>query len=162
MDAKTLKDLAVVSLEEGSRLGRVEQALFDLAARQVRAVEVHGDAGTFIVPFEQIESIGSDAITVTSSQVTQTFDAGAAVGTLMGLQELEKLKVVDHEGTFLGTLSIVEFDPASGVVTQLSVHKGGMLGMGGTTTPLDGSSILKVGTELLTVALDGSATHAKQ
>lgn len=72
MDAKTLKDMAVVSLQEGTRLGRVVQPQFDLAARQMRAVEVHGDDGTFIVPFEQIESIGSDAMTVTSSEVTHT------------------------------------------------------------------------------------------
>lgn len=157
MDAKTLKGTAVVSLQEGTRLGRVEQPLFDLAARQLRAVEVHGDAGTFIVPFEQIESMGSDAITVTNSQVTQTPNVGGTVGTQMGLQELEKLKVVDNEGTFLGTLDTIEFDPATGLVTQLSAHKGGMLGMGGTTTPVDASSILMVGSELLTVTMDTSS-----
>ena len=158
MDAKTLKDMAVVSLREGTRLGRVEQPIFDLAARQLRAVDVHGDDGTFIVPFEQIESIGSDAITVTSSEVTHTPSAGGAVGTEMGLHELEKLKVVDNEGTFLGTLDTIEFDPATGLVTQLSAHKGGLLGMGGTSTPIDASSIVKVGSELLTVTMDERRT----
>ena len=157
MDAKTLKGMAVVSLQEGTRLGRVEQPLFDLAARQLRGVEVHGDDGTFLVPFEQIDSIGSDAITVTSSQVTQTPNPGGAVGTLMGLEELERLKVVDNEGTLLGALDTIEFDPLTGLVTQLSAHKGGMLGMGGTTTQLDASSILMVGPELLTVTMDATS-----
>jgi sporulation protein YlmC with PRC-barrel domain len=157
MDANTLKNMAIVSLEEGAKLGRVEQPLFDLAARQLRALEVHGDDGTFIVPFEQIESIGSDAITVASSQVTHAPSSGT-VGTLMSLHDLQKLKVVDNSGTFLGTLDTVEFDAADGSVTQLSAHKGGMLGMGGTTTQLVASSILVVGSELLTVTTDAGST----
>jgi sporulation protein YlmC with PRC-barrel domain len=158
MDAKKLKGIPVVSLEEGTNLGEITQPLFDLAARKLRAVEVDGEDGTFIVPFELIQTIGHDAMTIRSSQVTQTPETGDPVGTLKGLQDLEKLEVVDNEGTNLGTLDIIEFDPETGLVTQLSAHKGGMLGMGGTTTPLDASSILKVGPELLTVTM--AAGHA--
>ena len=151
MEANTLKGIAVVSLHEGATLGRVEQPLFDLAARQLRGLEVRGDNGTFIVPFEQIESIGNDAVTVASSQVTQTASASSSTGTMMGTNELKKLKVVDNTGTFLGTLEAIEFDTTDGRVTSLSAHKGGLLGVGGTTTPLDASSILVVGSDLLTV-----------
>jgi sporulation protein YlmC with PRC-barrel domain len=154
MDASTLKGIAVVSVQEGATLGRVEQALFDLAARQLRGLEVRGDNGTFIVPFDQIRSIGSDAVTVASSQVTQTASSSSTAGTMMGVNELEKLKVVDNTGTFLGTLGVIEFDPANGRVTNLSAHKGGVLGVGGTTTTLDASSNLVVGSELLTVDTD--------
>jgi len=152
MDANTLKGLAVVSLQEGTKLGRVEQALFDLVGRQLRAVEVRGEAGTFVVPFEQIEHVGSDAITVVSSQVTQTPAGGSPAGTLLGLHALGKLKVVDDTGTFLGTIGAIEFDAADGRVTQLSAHKGGILGKGGTTTPIAASAILMVGAELVTVS----------
>ncbi len=158
MDANTLKGLAVVSLQEGTRLGRVEQALFDLVSRQLRAMEVRGDAGTFVVPFEQIERIGSDAVTVVSSQVTQTPAGGSPAGTLLGLRDLGKLKVVDDTGTFLGTIGAIEFDAADGRVIQLSAHKGGMLGMGGTTTPIDAAAILMVGAELVTVSTAADAT----
>lgn len=158
MDANTLKGMAVVSLQEGATLGRVEQALFDLAARQLRGLEVRGDNGTFIVPFEQIESIGSDAVTVASSQVTQTASSSSTAGTMTGVNELQKLKVVDNTGTFLGTLGAIEFDAANGRVTKLNAHKGGVLGFGGTTTTLDASSILVVGSELLTVDTDVDTT----
>jgi uncharacterized protein YrrD len=154
MDANTLKGIAVVSLNEGTRLGRVEEPLFDLAARQLRALEVHGDDGTFIVPFEQIVSIGGDAVTVTSSDVTHTPSAERVTGTLTGLHDLGKLKVVDDSGTFLGHLNSIEFDEKSGQVTLLDAHKGGVLGMGGTTTELDASSVLVVGSDLLTVNTD--------
>ena len=158
MDAKTLKGIAVVSLEEGTKLGEVTQPLFDLAARRLRGMEVDGDDGTFVVPFELIRSIGDDAITIRSSEVTQTPDTGDPDGTLKGLDDLEKLKVVDDEGTFLGTLDTVEFDPNIGQVTQLTTHKGGVLGMGGTTTSLGDTSILMVGPELLTVTVPAGHT----
>jgi sporulation protein YlmC with PRC-barrel domain len=152
MEAKRLKGLAVVSLQEGTKLGQVEQPLFDLATRQLGALEVNGDAGTFVIPFAQLEQIGSDAVTVTSSQVTQTPSTGSALGDLRSLQELGKLKIVDQAGTFLGTLSDLDVDPDTGQITRLTAHTGGMLGMGGTTTVLEADMILTVGPEMLTVA----------
>lgn len=151
MEAKTLKGMAVVSLQEGTKLGRVEQPLFDVASRRLGALEVSGDAGTFIIPFAQIKHIGSDAITVASNQVTQTPSTGSALGPLLALDELEKLKVVDRAGTLLGFINELDLDPESGQVTRLTTHTGGVLGMGGTTTPIDAASILVVGSELLTV-----------
>jgi len=151
MQAKALNGMAIVSLQEGTRLGRVHAALFDLSTRQLEALSVHGDAGSFMVPFAQIEQIGSDAITVSSSQVTQTPSTGGVFDALLGLDALSKLKVVDQAGTHLGTINEIEFDPASGQVTQLIAHKGGVLGLGGTSTPLDARAILMVGPELVTV-----------
>jgi sporulation protein YlmC with PRC-barrel domain len=160
MDAKALKGMAVVSLQEGTKLGQIEQPLFDMATRQLGALNVSGDAGSFVVPFTQIQQIGSDAVTVTSSQVTQTPSTGSALGSLVGLHELGKLKIVDQAGTFLGTISDVDVDPASGQITRLTAHKGGLLGMGGTTTSIDAGAILMVGPELLTVTTAATSDPA--
>jgi sporulation protein YlmC with PRC-barrel domain len=151
MDAHTLKSMAIVSLAEGTKLGYVEQPLLDLAARKVAALQVRGKSGTFIVPFDEVASVGTDAITVASSQATQTPSTGGAADGLLDLDTLRKLRVVDHAGTLLGTISRVEIDPASGAITQLVAHKGGMLGMGGETTPIDARAIVSVGPELMTV-----------
>jgi sporulation protein YlmC with PRC-barrel domain len=140
MDAHTLKGMAIVSLAEGTKLGYVEQPLLDLTARKVVALQVKGESGTFIVRFDEVASVGADAITVASM-----------ADEMRDLDEIEKLKVVDHAGTFLGTLSHVEIDPASGQITQLTAHEGGILGMGGTTTPIDARAIVSVGPELVTV-----------
>jgi sporulation protein YlmC with PRC-barrel domain len=88
---------------------------------------------------------------VASSQATQTPSTGGAADDLRDLDALGKLKIVDQAGTFLGTLRHVEIDPASGAITQLTAHTGGMLGLGGTTTTIDARSIVTVGPELLTV-----------
>jgi sporulation protein YlmC with PRC-barrel domain len=149
MDAHTLKSMAVVSLEEGTKLGHVEQPLLDLAARKVAALRVRGESGTFIVPFDAVTSVGTDAITVASSAATQAPSTGGMTDGLGDLDALRKLKVVDSEGTLLGTISRVEINPATGAITQLAAHTGGMLGMGGTTTPIDARAIVSVGPELL-------------
>lgn len=159
MKASNLNDMAVVSLQEGTKLGRVEQPLFDLAARQLGGFNVKGDSGTFLLRFTQIDHIGPDAITVSSSEVTQTPSTGGATEGLLGLQALGKLKIVDQEGTFLGTLSDIDVDLLSGEITRLGAHKGGVFGIGGTTTRIESTAIVKVGAELLTVKTD-SVTSA--
>ncbi|HEX3721685.1 MAG TPA: PRC-barrel domain-containing protein [Nitrolancea sp.] len=151
MKASDISGMTVVSLQEGAKLGQVDQPLFDLGARQLRALHVKGVSGISVLPFDQIENIGSDAITVVTSQITQTPGADSVGQGLLDLHTLRKLKIVDRDGTFLGTLSEIEFDPMSGQVTQLTAHKGGVLGVGGTTTAIDITANLIVGAELLTV-----------
>jgi sporulation protein YlmC with PRC-barrel domain len=160
MDAHTLKSMAIVSVTEGTRLGYVEQPLLDLTARKVVALQVKGESGTFIVPFDRVASIGTDAITVESSAATQTPSTGGMTDGLGDLDALRKLKVVDRAGTLLGTISRIEIDPATGVITRLDAHTGGMLGMGGTTTPIDARAIVTVGPELLTVNTEASVLAA--
>ena len=130
-----------------------EGATIDLAALRLVALQVKGDAGTFVIPFDQVQNIGADAITVASSQVTQIPGTDSAAHALLDLDQIGKLKVVDRAGTFLGTLAQLTIDTASGQVTELGAHKGGMLGMGGTTPPIPPQAILSVGPDLLTVEM---------
>jgi len=62
------------------------------------------------------------------------------------------LKVVDQAGRFVGTVAHIDIDPASGRVLQVAAYKGGVLGIGGTHTPIDPATILSVGPELMTLA----------
>jgi sporulation protein YlmC with PRC-barrel domain len=151
MNASDLKGMAVISLGEGTKLGEVDQPLFDLPNRRICALHIKGDSGISVLPFEAIERIGSDAITVVTSRVTQTPGVDSSGQGLLDLEALRKLKIVNQDGTFLGKLSDVEFDPRDGHVTHLAAHKGGMLGMGGTTTPIGTNASLAAGPELLTV-----------
>lgn len=151
MNASDLKGMAVISLGEGTKLGVVDQPLFDLPNRRMCALHVKGDSGISVLPFEAIERIGSDAITVVTSRVTQTPGVDSSGQGLLDLEALRKLKIVNQDGTFLGKLSDLEFDPRDGHVTHLAAHKGGVLGMGGTTTPIGTNASLAAGRELLTV-----------
>jgi sporulation protein YlmC with PRC-barrel domain len=160
MDASKLKGMAVVSLAEGTKLGTVARPLIDLAALRLVALQVKGDSGTFVIPFEQVRQVGTDAITVASSQVTQIPGTDSAATALLDLDQIGKLKVVDQAGTLLGTVAQLTIDAASGQISHLGAHKGGMLGMGGTTTPIPAQAILSVGPDLLTVDMGAAQTPA--
>ncbi len=139
-----------------------EGPTIDLVALRLVALQVQGDAGTFVIPFDQVQNIGADAITVASSQVTQIPGTDSAAHALLDLDQIGKLKVVDRAGTFLGTLAQLTIDAASGQVTALGAHKGGMLGMGGTTTPIPPQAILSVGPDLLTVEMGAAQVPASE
>jgi len=160
MDASTLKGTAVVSLAEGTKLGTVERLLIDLSALRLVAVQVKGESGTFVIPFDRLQNIGADAITVASSQVTQIPGTDSAANALLDLDQVGKLKVVDQAGTFLGTVAHLSIDATSGGITQLAAHKGGILGMGGTTTPIPPQAILNIGPELVTVDMGDAPAPA--
>ncbi len=160
MNIDKLKSMAIVSVTEGSRLGRVADVLIEPGALQIGAVKVEHEGQSFVIPFNLIKSIGSDAITVASSQVTQT--DGGSFGTLVGLGDFKKLKVVDENGTLYGIVSNVEVDTATGKILSFAAHKGGMLGLGGTTTSIMTDQVRGIGPEVVTVSAAEMAEAAPE
>jgi sporulation protein YlmC with PRC-barrel domain len=148
MDASTLKGHAVVSLLEGVKLGTLAQPLFDLQLAHLVAFAMEGDDGTAFIRFGQVRHIGADAVTVASHLVVE----GGAAGPLIELDQVLRLKVVDEAGRFVGAIAAVEIDPESGAVLRIATHRGGLLGVGGTTTTIEPAAILAIGPELLTLA----------
>jgi uncharacterized protein YrrD len=148
MDASTLKGRAVISLIESVKLGTIVQPLFDLQLTRLVAFEMANDKGTVFLPFGYVRGIGADAVTVASHEVV----TGGAAGPLIELDQVLHLKVVDEGGTFVGSIARVDIDPESGAVARIETHKGGLLGVGGTTTPIEPTTILGIGPELLTLA----------
>jgi sporulation protein YlmC with PRC-barrel domain len=157
MDANILKDLAIVSIAEGTKLGRVEDVLFDPQALRVAGLLIGGDGQTFVIPFEKIAHIGPDAVTVGSSQVTQIKSAGDAFSGLPGLDRFTRLKVVDEAGTLVGTVASIDIDGTTGRMLRFVVHKGGVLGIGRTATTVAVEAVRGIGADLITVATDAAA-----
>jgi len=158
MKTDNLKGVAVISRDEGTKLGQVEATLFDPLTLQVQALQIGGGEQTFILPFAAVVAIGTDAIMVQNNQAAQASAKVGALSPLVELDALKKLKVVDAAGTFVGTVSDIESDPATGVVLSLVIHKGGLLGLGGDTTTIDASAIRGVGAEVITVSEIAVAT----
>lgn len=150
MDAEKLKGMSVVSVTEGTRLGRLADLLIDPAALQVAAVRIEEGRQSFVIPFGLLKSVGNDAITVESSQVTQA--QGGTFSSLVGIADFKKLKVVDESGTFLGSVSTIDVDTTSGRILEMIAHKGGMLGLGGTNTTITADQVRGIGPEVVTVA----------
>ena len=142
---------AVVSIAEGTKLGRVDEVLVDTEELRVVALHVTAKDTEAVIPFDQVRSVGTDAVTVPSTRVAQRASGEQAVDSVAGLQELGKRKVVDEDGTYLGTVRGVVLNPNDGQLTELQTHKGGMLGVGGTTYTIPTDEVTSVGDELLVV-----------
>ncbi len=162
MDADKLKGMAVVSLNEGAKLGRIQDLLFDTQAMRVAAIQISGDnGGNFVLPTDQVRSIGADAVTVESGQVLQVAAKGGQYEALPGLGKLKGLKVVDGTGTLVGSVTSVEVDPVGGRLVGLTAHKGGMLGLGGTSTTIEAAAIRSIGPEVITVLTDAAPSASQ-
>jgi len=152
MHSAALKGMAIVSISEGTRLGRVDDIWLDIAQRSVTALQCSEQGKRFIVPFHLVKNIGQDAITIENSQATQVQgQVGLAAGT-MRLADFVRLKVVDESGAFIGNVNEVDIDLASGRMVSINAHKGGVLGLGGTTTAIPAEQIHAIGQEMVTVA----------
>jgi sporulation protein YlmC with PRC-barrel domain len=152
INSDTLDGLAVVSLTEGIAFGHVAAALFDLATLALEALRVKGDGQLFLVPLDQVGTIGTDAIMVENSRMTRAVTAEGEFGGLVDFDKLRHLKVVDAAGSLLGTLRDLETDPATGMPLALTIRKGGFLHRSGATVTIDGAAISGVGHDLITVA----------
>lgn len=162
MDASKLKGLAVVSMSEGMNLGRVDDVLIGPQGLRVVGLRVSGPDQTVVIPFDKIARIGADAVMVESSRVTQAVSTGDALSGLPGLGQLTKLHVVDAAGTLVGVVGSVDIDVTTGRVLSLVVRKGGMLGMGGTTTTVSADAIQSMGAEIITLSSGGGSVGATQ
>jgi sporulation protein YlmC with PRC-barrel domain len=160
MKASSLKGKAVVSVADGVQIGRVEDVLFDTAALRVAALTLSTTGGQSVLPFAAVRSLGADAVTVETATATQAavIQPGAGNPLLRALGDLTGLKVVNGEGVYLGDIRDVTIDRASGALTELEAHSGGVLGLGGTSVTVPASTIRGIGPELITVDMPPPVT----
>ena len=145
MKTSDIKGMAVVSIDGGVKLGQIEDVLIDPGTFKVAAFRIAADKQKALVPFDQVKSIGTDAVTVQSNDVTQWIKPESESTHLPGLDQIGKLKVVNEAGTLLGTVHTVEIDAQGGAITQVQTHKGGVLGIGGSTYTIPSKQIIRLG-----------------
>lgn len=150
MKAGEVKGLAVVSIADGAKLGKVEDVLFEPGSMRAAAVLISQEGQQAVVPFDQVR-VGSDAVTIPSREAPQWASGQPATAGRIGLSQFESLKVVDMAGTFLGKLDKAEIDPQSGDVVRFDAHKGGVLGVGGARVTIAADDVVSVGDELVVI-----------
>lgn len=151
MKSKDLKGKKVVSIKEGAQLGQVDDVLVDPEALRVAALHVTGKGEEVLVPFDQVQSAGSDVVTVPSSVAAQRPRVQDEAEPLMSLGAVTKLKVVDEEGTFLGVVQGLEVDPQSGAILELQTQKATALGLGRESHTVAASEVTSVGEEMIVI-----------
>ncbi len=157
MKTSDLKGKPVVSMADGAQVGTVDDVLFDPAELRVTGLALRGQSGQSILPFGSIRSIGADAVMVESATETQGAGGQAMRESMRGLEDLTSLSVVNGEGTLLGKVKEVEVDQ-EGRLAHLETHRGGVLGIGGTSLTVPPSAIRNIGPKLITVDLPAEPT----
>jgi sporulation protein YlmC with PRC-barrel domain len=157
MDANDMKGLAVVTIAEADKLGRVEDVLFRSQPLEAVALRVATETGTRVVGMHSVSSIGQDAITTDTEASATDGESDFRHQELQGLEQLGKLKVVDRSGTYLGHITRVELEPSSGKVRSLDIRKGDVLGLGGDSITIANDKVVAVGPDLVTVSGTGTS-----
>jgi uncharacterized protein YrrD len=153
MRTSALQGMPVLSLADGARVGNVKEILFDSAHLRVTGLLLAASGGPSVLPFANIRSIGADAVTIESTAATEGVTGRGATSGLRDLREVTGLPVSSSEGTHLGDVRDVEVAPEDGRLVELVVHKGGVLGLGGTTLTVPAAAIRSIGPKLVTVDL---------
>lgn len=125
--------------------------LFDRISLAIAAFRVSADGQQALIPFGQVQSVGSDAVMVPGDDVAQWIATSSAADGLVSIDGLKHLKVVDDAGTLLGRPRAIEVDSQDGRLLELQVHKGGTLGIGGETVSVPGSDLASVGDDVIVV-----------
>jgi sporulation protein YlmC with PRC-barrel domain len=114
MKADELSGKAVVSISDGAKLGRIDDVLLDTDELRVAAFHLKAAGTDAIVPFEQVQRVGTDAVTVPTRAAAQRPGSASDNESLAHLKDMTRLKVVDEDGTFLGTVQQLDVDPGAG------------------------------------------------
>jgi sporulation protein YlmC with PRC-barrel domain len=117
-----LKDKPVVSVAEGTELGKVHDLLLDGSYLQIAALVI-GGGGLFgghkqAIAYEAVRGIGPDAIMVRDREAVEEVRDDSAFAPLPGLGDLHQ-EIMSESGIRLGRVEDAEFDPQTGRLTQL-------------------------------------------
>lgn len=162
MKSNEINGKAVVSISEGSKLGRIDDVLVDTDDMRIAALHIKGQGEGAFIPFDQVTSVSGDVVTVPSSAAAHRASAQDQTADLTHLRDLSELKVVDEEGTFLGVVRGIELDPQSGALIELQTQKGGLLGLGGESYTIPIAEVTSVGDELIVVQAPEPALAPEQ
>ncbi len=122
-----LKEKPVMSIADGTELGKVHELLLDDAYQRIAALVLGG--GLFgghkrVVPYEAVHGVGPDAIMVTNREAVVKVTDDSVFAVLPELRDLQQV-VMSENGTQLGRLDDAEFEPKTGTLTQVWVVPAG-------------------------------------
>lgn len=123
MKASDLKGRGVVTLSDATKVGHVDDVLFDAAYRRVLGFRVK--KGTFgraeALPRASVSAVGHDALTVASPDAVNAEDRFAELAGATALSQVQGTKVVTEGGDLLGTIAEVAVDEEMRAVTAYTL-----------------------------------------
>jgi len=150
MKASELNQRPVVSLNDGVKVGEVSDLTLDATHVKVGALILAGHDGNSVVPFAAVRHIGMDAVTIDDFRTVQAPADNSEI-TERKLSTLTGLSVMNQEGVIIGSLDDLEIDEQNGQITAFLIHRGGLIGIGGSHEDVPASAIRGVGPAMITV-----------
>jgi uncharacterized protein YrrD len=155
VDAKSLKGIAVVCIEEGEKVGTVDNILFDLEGRRVIAFKLVKPnllrSGGIVIKMSDIESIGKDAIMIKNNDRVREFKGERDLQGRPDLHSFSSLRVVSEDGTYVGNMATVQFDKATGDITDIEITGGGFMGRLRRNIVVPSAEIVSIGSDVVVV-----------
>ncbi len=155
MDIKTLKGIAVVSIDDGARLGAIHDILFDLDNKNVRGFVV-SSGGIFggtsrILDMSDVKSIGVDAVMIASRDLLKADRDDERYKQFPNFHDATSLRVVSQSGALVGDLATIMIDPANGTFTDIQVSKGGLFSSFRSNLVVPATSVIRFGRDVAVI-----------
>ena len=155
MDIRALRNIAVVSISNGEKVGVVDDILLDTNQRRIQSFVI-GSGGLFggktgIVDMADVRSIGTDAIMIEDRSVIHGSRDEDRYRAFPDVRAVTSLRVVTASGEFVGNLDTLQVEPASGAIAALEVAKGGLLGAFRSNNIIPVEQVISIGRDVAVV-----------
>jgi uncharacterized protein YrrD len=151
----TVKNLSVVTITEGNKVGIVDEMRVDPQSHKVSWLRVRS-GGLFggdehWVPSSVIVGLGQDLVTIRSESDMQDPDKAQAPGAeAQHGRQISGSRVVTDDGRFLGEIHDFSFSSSTFAITELVIRQGNLFS--GQQTTIRGDRILTVGSNIIIVS----------
>jgi uncharacterized protein YrrD len=150
-----LRGMAVVTLDDGKKVGTCDDFYFDLPTHRVYALRVRtGLLGHKVLPVSGINAIGQDAITTASGEELGDKLNDAQASNLASGQALLAYKIMSANGTLVGTIGNVLLDvssPSAPGIAAIELAGGLRERLGGRYPSFPASMIQSYGHDVLVI-----------
>jgi len=116
---------SMVAADTAVDLGHIRGFILDDCARRVDALHIDGHGrGAHVVHWAAISSFGADAVMVRTAADILPATGDREVGTVNGGLAAIGKRVLTTEGFAAGTVEDVQFDPMTGLITEIVTDQG--------------------------------------
>lgn len=127
ISGRELIGMPIYSLDRGEEIGEVENLIFDPDQRRVIGFVLE-EGGLFrspeVIPFENLESIGPDALVLKRGAQRDTPPEGVDPKEIKEGFNLTGRRVISERGHELGTVYDLDIDELTGTVTGVEIKRG--------------------------------------
>src|ERR671932_960628 len=155
MDANDLKGLAVVTIEDGIKVGTVSDILFNTEHYRIQALLLDGGflrSSTGLVELVNVQTIGSDAVMIQNQSVVRHQLSNQEREQYPSLENIMSLPIVAQDGSVVGKVATVNIDPQSGKITELLATKPGLAGAFGCHVRVPVNELVNIGRDAVIVS----------